>query len=494
MAGILAVSGTNSSPAPGPNQSSSIDPNAGRWAISAAESERRAAEVEKTGIQPLPSDFEGQTELSQLQATRAESAANVQVAARPYSPTLAETIAAGLPDATFEDGNAVEVDANYPSFLSEFQRPDSISIDTVGQNKGGGNPPLDPMNDCGWGPCYGPGSQYGIWVPPQHSGHQDVWVKLRRVGVREWFNWTYQDPEYYPYWDMMGVNNGHTEDTYIGTIWSPPVSQIENIVIIFAGQQSPGDGVVNVLTGQQENFKNGCSPTCWRRVEVGSMADKVFNNAGYFNGYKTYFAVVFDTRFNWQNSPQERDEMINAYSAWILSRAPGANLKKIYLAGSSRGGALAMHVARRMKQQATFQHVPMVVHTLDPVFNELYGEFNAQWGVQNPTALNFSDFYEYRANRILLGPAMGFSTSLMMNTRFFNVVGGHAVLFPNLFPGIAHGTTFYGGTSPAEESVWYAQHWVPLRHTQIGREYQFWQSTLAPLEYDWQYFFSSHPH
>ncbi|MCB1318739.1 MAG: hypothetical protein KDK34_00715, partial [Leptospiraceae bacterium] len=213
-------------------------------------------------------------------------------------------------------------------------------------------------------------------------------VNLERVRYcKNWLCTKQTTPSKFRYWEEEGVGRGHQRDTYIATISQPSRSNVENLVFFAAGQQPPGNGVPNSLTGQDDKYKKNCegrTASCNRSIDGRSLTRQVMAS-GMFPMNRTFMAVAFDTQFNHLRSSDEKADMERAYLRWLLDKAYSSNVKRIYLAGSSRGGCLVMRLAQAIRENYSYRNIPLIVHSFDGVCkrtqNEL-GTYNSK--IYNP--------------------------------------------------------------------------------------------------------------
>ena len=104
-------------------------------------------------------------------------------------------------------------------------------------------------------------AQISIFEDLVFANGQDSVVTLDRVRYKKsWLNWN--DHPDYPQWDDHGVTKDNRKQMMIAIISEPPRGDVENLVLLSAGQQGidflfPGSGYDNVVTGQTEGYKNG---------------------------------------------------------------------------------------------------------------------------------------------------------------------------------------------------------------------------------------------
>ena len=286
-----------------------------------------------------------------------------------------------------------------------------------------------------------------------------VYLKRVRYCTRYRFGICTRSSVNYSEWENNGVSNAHQKSTYIGIVRQPAKSDIENINIYFAGQQPSGNGVINVVTGQAAGYKSGCDGTtsgCYRSIDSRGLAAKIYN-AGIFDWQKTFISVVYDTKFNHLLSSGEKSDMEDAYYDWIVNKFYSNKIKTIYLAGSSRGGCLAMRLAKRFRADFP-ESVRVIVSSFDGVCKRSQSE------------LGVTDYYQSNPYNTWPHSRKGWYTNL--NAQFpdktelsiYHISGGGEVV-------PASGVRGFSYLSHDGDLGWYRQNWVNLAHTDIGRVY-----------------------
>jgi hypothetical protein len=282
-----------------------------------------------------------------------------------------------------------------------------------------------------------------------------VYLKRVRYCSKYFLGVCTKDAVNYSEWENNGVKDANQKDTYIGIPRNIAKSNVEHINMYFAGQQT-GDGVSNVVTGQSENYKSNCSggtSGCTRTINSKGLAAKIYN-ANIFDYEKTFVGVVYDTQFNHMNLTNEKQDMEDAYFDWISSKFYSNKIKTIYLAGSSRGGCLAMRLAKRFRNAYSSSNVKVIVSSFDGVCKETQNEL----GTTNTKQYNpldddkrgwYTNLYNVYSNK--------------SNLNIYHISGGAKAPIS--------GVRCFSYKDYDYSSYWYKQTWVNLEHTQIGREY-----------------------
>ncbi|GAB2884110.1 hypothetical protein ACCI51_10080 [Microbulbifer echini] len=282
-------------------------------------------------------------------------------------------------------------------------------------------------------------------------------VNLERVRYCQnfWCTQQYTQPEY-QVWDQEGVSKTHQLYTQIARIQQPMRENVRNLVFIAAGQQPPGYGSESSVTGQEDNYKKDCGVSkgsCSRSVDGRSLARQVLDSE-YFPADDTFFAVAFDTQFNYMVSSSEKSRMERAYLNWLKSKAYASNLETIYLAGSSRGGCLAMRLAKALRDDPAFRKIRTIVHSFDGVCKWDQNEMGVTSSFfRSPVNSNYLSYYTD------LDAQFPYKDNLYIR----QLAGGDEVIE---FTGV-HSFVY----SATDVSLgWYAQQWVDLNHITIDRD------------------------
>lgn len=327
--------------------------------------------------------------------------------------------------------------------------------------------PEDCGTACGDGVCNGAESIDTCFAD---CGPKFGTVRLDRViRCRNGFplpcNSTLTEQQYH-WWEYYGVANGKQKRTFISRASEPDRSAVRRLVFLAAGQQNDGldPDLPSQLTGQFDEYKDAFSAKTGSAsvgLAAGSLARRLVEDL-HVNPDDTFIGLAFDARFNYDFSSSNKQEIENAYYAWLRDRFEAQNLESIYLAGHSRGGCLAMRLARRFN--ADFPAVPMVVQVFDPVCHHKDGEMGVWSGsVDNPV----SDDSELFARPVNM-EALFTDTS---NLRVLNIVSGALVVdIPfDIGSGIrafAHETS--DGSSVQKLGDWYEQRWSEIGHHWLG--------------------------
>jgi pimeloyl-ACP methyl ester carboxylesterase len=190
-------------------------------------------------------------------------------------------------------------------------------------------------------------------------------------------------PDYH-WWEHHGVPDQIQKNTHIGRYNEPARGNVRHLAFFAAGQRW-GDGDISLITGQPNYPDFGYTEANrWMTVDDRSLPFRMFNE-GIYSRADTFVGLAYDARFNWGFSPANKNDIVDAYYDWLKSKVHANNLRSVYLAGHSRGGALVMRLAQKFKQE--FPNVILIVHTFDPVAVMQEGEMGAfNSSIDNPVA------------------------------------------------------------------------------------------------------------
>lgn len=265
------------------------------------------------------------------------------------------------------------------------------------------------------------------------------------------FNWN--DHEDYPEWKNEGIWTEFRKNTYISKYWEPSRSNVRTMVLLSAGQQglSGSSGASNCLTGQNhvwhKDWGSG-DKSKTSTLNAQSLAAKLIDS-GYFSSSNTFFGVVFNTNFNWENTTSAKEKAESAFTNWLLKHGDPGNVERIILLGSSRGGALSVRLARKIRDKAGWANTEILVGLLDAVPNVEQNELLTANQPKCDNPLN-SDYYSRRADL-----ATFFAGVKKPNIR-------HIATGAPVVAGAVHSFC-------ADESSWYHGTWANFTHTEIGR-------------------------
>ncbi|MEM9291669.1 MAG: hypothetical protein AAGD01_08310 [Acidobacteriota bacterium] len=278
----------------------------------------------------------------------------------------------------------------------------------------------------------------------------------------------------YQAWENNNVGGEKQKETFISRYVEPPRASVEHLVYLSAGQQFR-QGDFNLITGQPNDFKAGFDrrdEEHWRTVDQRSLAFRLFSE-GHRDPINTFAGLAFDARFNLDFTLNNKDEIADAHYEWLQTKFFASNLKSVYLAGHSRGGALMLHLAERFRRD--FPDVPLIVHLFDPVLNSRQGELGVLGArLINPLNPNFRPYeFDYfghfpNRNRLLV----------------YNFVSGETI-DPFLDIPVAWSAaqrTGFGAQAPVFNNGWFFQQYFNQGHDAIARSVARIDDALEDLE------------
>ena len=277
-----------------------------------------------------------------------------------------------------------------------------------------------------------------------------------------------------------------TEHVFVAEVWSPPPDKVENIIFISAGQQGASMARMAypaVVTGQPKNWDDAEDGKSWKQlkdknVEITSksVAGQIIydykNNGSKQYGFdpsNTYMALVFDAGFYWGMDEDKKDESLNNYTEWIMSKCnsnENKNLKNVYMAGASRGGDLVCRIAYEMRNddelKDKLKDTEIIVSSFDGVANQKQGElFTTEETIDNP--LGKGKAYIADFNKFVNSEAL----------HILQIAGGQKV-FPL--------SSARGFSMKEEKEGTFEFEWVDKKHTEIG---QHWHEEVTEKQLHW---------
>ncbi|CAM2064747.1 hypothetical protein SCOR_05200 [Sulfidibacter corallicola] len=293
------------------------------------------------------------------------------------------------------------------------------------------------------------------------QGTQVLLEKVRycRFGIG-WCNGT--TPHEYRHWEHHDVAKEKQKRTFITRYNEPEIGNVSHLVFISAGQREEiaGDPHASLVTGQPEGFADSFSNTDaaeWKTIDADSLPVRMFEE-GVRDPSDTFAAMAFDARFNWGFTGENKREIVNAYFDWLRSKYYGTNIRSIYLAGHSRGGALVTHLAKKFKEY--YPGLPVILHLFDAVPNINQLELASSIShVPNPLD---GASYAYLADFQELFPQR-------TNLAIFNFISGAKVITikSSVRAMVDREAGLIGGT--VVNLGWYRHQWYNLGHVGIAR-------------------------
>jgi hypothetical protein len=289
------------------------------------------------------------------------------------------------------------------------------------------------------------------------AGYINGNISQNKITVRE----VQGNQNRFPQWKRHGVGFSDRSDTYIAVQSQPCRQNVEHVAVFIAGQQGLfGDigSKPNGLTGQPDSW-GPCGNSCTRTLNSQSLFLRIYRS-GRMPASKTLFALVFDSDFNYGASEKDKNRKENAFYDWIRDNVQSSNLKTIYLAGSSRGGALTSRLAKRFKNDTSYRNIPLILQNLDGTHRPGHdmgvpGNFQKS---NNPLNANYQGIIADLHTQF----------SYRSKLAIYQIVGGEKFKLDSV-----HGYTYRARECRLYEHCnlgWYRQSWVNLTHEQIGRD------------------------
>ncbi|UAA39516.1 hypothetical protein KIH87_03935 [Paraneptunicella aestuarii] len=286
------------------------------------------------------------------------------------------------------------------------------------------------------------------------AANADITTSVDRVRWKEGFlNWA--DHNEYPEWKNEGIWTEYRKNTFVSKYWEPTRSNVRTMVMMIAGQQgfSGSSGASNCLTGQNDTWDSGWDKGDKSKntsLKSQSLAEKLVNS-GYFSSSNTFFSVVLNSNFNWENTVDAKNKAERAFAKWFLKHGDSTKVDRIILLGSSRGGALSVRLARKIRDHAGWGNTPIFVGLIDAVPNSDQNELLTE---NQPSCTNpyNSSYYSRKAD-------LATYFSGVTKPKIRHIATGAPVIEA---VGAVHSFC-------ATESSWYEHSWANLSHTQIGR-------------------------
>jgi len=219
-----------------------------------------------------------------------------------------------------------------------------------------------------------------------------------------------------------GVGDWEIHDTRYA-IWSePPVANTTTLLIALAGQNglsgSSGGGPGNV-TGQPNHWDAACNGwNCgFQSFDPASFVGRLLAAPGLNINTGNTFAVSFlDHKYDY-GSAYEYQIRQGLYN-WLRTKVSPTTLKQIIIAGHSRGGCLALGLAKEFRARSAYNPVRILGVTVDGTCKD-DGEMGTLSGgtqnIDNPRPDVPSDWFAWNST---------FSTTDNRSVCVQNTVGG----------------------------------------------------------------------
>lgn len=275
----------------------------------------------------------------------------------------------------------------------------------------------------------------------------------------------------YEVWERAHVADTRSKSTFLARISSPAKNDVRYLAFFAAGQQDGSllsvhkkcfddeCGTSSGITGQPADWKRAFAEdkTLWQKdfpIE-NSLVTEVIDHPRYFEKARTFAVAAWDAQFNYERTVSEKQDIEDAYFAYLNSKFDPALIRVIYLAGHSRGGCLVMRLAKRFNR--TYPHIPVIVHSFDGVCTPGEDELGTSSAeVRNP--ISTSDKYGKKTN---IAGQFSHPSSVFA----LHAAGGAEVL-DGAISAFADVHTFSNQDATEEYTShgWYAQQWFDAQH------------------------------
>ena len=289
----------------------------------------------------------------------------------------------------------------------------------------------------------------------------------------------------FQFWSELDVPLDVRKRIWLAEVWRPSAENIENVVVLLAGQQGPRYGwasYANIMTGQ---------PTKWRPKSHQKMADIALGKnsiAGEiyddgmrregekygFTPHNTLLILVGDAGFYYMLPSKKKKQLVGAFEKYLLHRISGTEnqINTIYFGGTSRGGALAFRLTKRFLENEAFIATHFLLATLDAVANPHQRECST-YKEKSHNPLD-AKLFAHKADL-----RQFFSSRLSQSLDVFQVVGGSSVIAENIDRlGVVRPFVDKSYISQQEhhkgllqQPFTYTVRWVSEPHTIIGRSW-----------------------
>jgi hypothetical protein len=231
------------------------------------------------------------------------------------------------------------------------------------------------------------------------------------------------------------------------------------LIVAFAGQNGSSAGSVSGggpsnLTGQPDHWQDGCDDRgCGTKTfNPASLTGRLLSLLGPAN---THAVVFLDHQYDWGRWYDENEKIANGITNYLKTLITPSVVKNIVITGHSRGGCLALTVARKLRADATLRDIRLIVLPLDAVCDP------QRPNEENWTSNTTTDDNPLITDSTYLGWRSSYPTyaGLGQNTCVANVVGGET--FWSL-----HALSF--GPDPANQ---FNNWWALYQHIPLGTSY-----------------------
>jgi hypothetical protein len=267
---------------------------------------------------------------------------------------------------------------------------------------------------------------------------------------------------------LRQINDSDKEDIFMTFPNGHPPNP-ETIVFVTAGQQN-ARGKSDAHTGQGENYKFAGYGE--KSKETSVVGNSLYGRLRHYFGTNAYYILVHD---NAANGGDPDSQMIHDRFARYIRDKVGPRTERVVVAGFSRGGYLAAHVGKSMRESTADPELPADVDLFVGVF-EGVSAYGSGFGVSP---------WNHESNPLVADPQYTAETTNVLsqvphtkrrnNTFFYNQVGGGEVTKVVRTPVRAFAAT----THEIVPGYW-TQRWDTLSHDEF-RDYSEQQETFDPF-------------
>jgi len=285
---------------------------------------------------------------------------------------------------------------------------------------------------------------------------------------------------------------------------------VKFLVFVVAGKQA-SSGTPQTNTGQRDNhMKEWTKKAAVHNYGIDKRSVAVqFLKGNKFPMANTLFFNVLNAQFDHEDSYNERMAILKGWITFLSDKIEWANLQGVYFNGMSRGGCFVSRFLHELTQSsstsaANWQNVKIILSTNDPVCKHDEWLLDLNSGEDGKVSNPLTGRPDWRCMKGDLDNAFRDSSWSLLprsNICWNNIFAGDPALDIgfNLGRAFCHkntvGLTGNGidhsladqnwcvsssnnkqsqkcGTSGASNDAWYKQHWVKMKHCEIGRYFK----------------------
>ena len=267
-------------------------------------------------------------------------------------------------------------------------------------------------------------------------------------------------------WETNNTARNGQLETYISIINQPERSKVKRVVFVSSGQQTKPNskGYANALTGQPNNFKQGCAnrtKSCWRSIHPDSLVARL-RASGEFTDNETLYISAIDARFGYFVQSDEKQRRENAYWDFLTSKFDPANVELIVLAGQSRGGCLVFRLGSRMRKSSAHKDIPLMVQGYDPVCRTPDRNYSNMELPKGTPAIYKNPLDRSKKESHVVNMDLVFPPNRRENLKVLSINGGGKVV------PIDGSVRSFIWKSNDVDLGWWKQKWVNYKHNEMG--------------------------